>query len=73
LASKTKFSDQIRPAACASGLSGYRLAKLTGLSEPTVSRFFAARAGLSLAALDVLADGLQLEVAVRPRSEHERT
>jgi transcriptional regulator with XRE-family HTH domain len=61
------FSDQIRDAVNASGMSRYRICAEIKLSQPAMSRFMAGNAGLSLAVLDKLADLLGLEVATKPK------
>jgi transcriptional regulator with XRE-family HTH domain len=59
------FSDQIRGAVEASGLSRYRICKEIGITESTMSRFMNAKGGLSMASLDRLADLLALAVVSR--------
>ena len=49
-----RFSDQIRSAVDASGLSRYRIAKEIGIGEATMSRFMTDKGGLSMASLDKL-------------------
>ena len=69
---RLKFSDQLRRAVAASGLSRYRIAKLLNVSESLLSRFLAGKGGLSLDTLDPLAGLLDLNVAAgkrRPRTE----
>lgn len=65
---RVSFSDQIRRAVDASDLTRYRICKEIGLSESTLSRFMAGKGGLSLDALDKLADLLRLVIAVAPES-----
>jgi transcriptional regulator with XRE-family HTH domain len=57
-----KFSDQLRRAVAASGLSRYRIAKLLGVSESLLSRFMAGK-WLGQQTLDALAALLDLHVA----------
>ena len=57
-----KFSDQLRRAVDASGLSRYRIAKLLGVSESLLSRFMAGR-WLGQQTLDSLAELLDLHIA----------
>ena len=59
---RPKFSDQLRRAVDASGLSRYRIAKLLGVSESLLSRFMAGR-WLGQLTLDALAALLDLHVA----------
>jgi hypothetical protein len=58
---RARFSDQIRKAVNECGVTRYRLAKLSGISESRFSKFMAG-AGLSLEALDTLAETLGLSV-----------
>ena len=62
---KARFSDQIRRAIDASGMSRYRICKTIGLDQGTMSRFMSGQGGLSLECLDALADLLGLEVRSR--------
>ncbi len=57
-----RFSDQIRAAVDASGMSRYRICREIGLSQPTMSRFMAGKSGLSMESLDRLAELLGLAV-----------
>jgi transcriptional regulator with XRE-family HTH domain len=61
-AKRLKFSDELRRAVDASGLSRYRIAKLLGVSESLLSRFKAGR-WLGQETLDALARLLDLHVA----------
>ena len=58
------LTDQIRDALADCGETRYRVAQETGLSEPQLCRF-AGGAGLSMTALDVLADYLGLQIVAR--------
>ena len=60
-----RFSDQIRDAIIASELSRYAICKAIGLSQSAMSRFMAGKSGLSLDALDRLAEHIGLEVVTR--------
>lgn len=62
VASGRLFSDQLRHALDASGMTRYRIAKLTGVDQSVLSRFMAGRAGLSLEAVDKLAAVLEIEI-----------
>jgi len=62
---RIRLSDQIRRAVAASGLTRYRISKITGIDQAVLSRFMAGKVGLSMSALDRLADALELEVVVR--------
>jgi transcriptional regulator with XRE-family HTH domain len=59
---RLRFSDQLRRAVDASGLSRYRIAKLLDVSESLLSRFMAGR-WLGQQTLDALAALLDLHVA----------
>ncbi len=61
---RVKLSDEIRRAVDASGLSRYRISKTLGIAESTMSRFMSGQGGLSMEYLDVMADLLDLHVAV---------
>jgi transcriptional regulator with XRE-family HTH domain len=62
------FSDQVRGAVDASGLSRYRICKEIRISEATMSRFMNGKGGLSIASLDRLSALLGLEIVTRPRA-----
>ena len=59
-----KFSDQVRAAIDASGMSRYAISKAIGLNQSVLSRFMRG-GGLSLDTLDKLADLLGLAVVVK--------
>jgi len=59
---RIKLSDQIRQAVENCGQSRYRIAKETGISEPTLSRFISKERGLPMTTLDRLADHLGLNI-----------
>ncbi len=63
-----RFSDQIRAAVDASGMSRYRICRDIGLSQPTMSRFMAGKSGLSMESLDRLAELLGLAVVCKPEA-----
>ena len=63
-----RFSDQVRDAVDASGMSRYRICREIGLSQPTMSRFMAGKSGLSMDSLDRLADLLGLAVVRKPEA-----
>jgi hypothetical protein len=72
VASKPKFSDQIRQAVRKSGVSRYRIEKDTGIDGAALSRFTAGKCGLSLETLDVLAAYLNLEIVAKGVQRGER-
>lgn len=59
---RPKVSAQLRQAINDCPLSRYRISKLTGISEATLSRFTNGKSGLSLRAVDRLGAVLDLEV-----------
>ena len=58
--------NHVREAIAASEKSRYRIAKETGIGEPHLCRFMAGTKGLSVEALEKLADCLGLEIITRP-------
>ncbi|HUW80209.1 MAG TPA: helix-turn-helix transcriptional regulator, partial [Acidocella sp.] len=59
------ISKQLRRAIVVSGLSCYRIAQLSGVSEAALSRFMSRQRGLALASVDRLADVLGLQLTVK--------
>lgn len=59
--------EQLRAAIAASGMSRYRLAKLSGVGESSLSRFMAGSGGLSIDSIDRLWRVLGLRISVAPR------
>jgi transcriptional regulator with XRE-family HTH domain len=68
---RIKLSDQIRQAVDASGMSRYRLCKMVGMAESTMSRFMSGQGGLSMEYLDALADLLDLHIAAGKRPKEK--
>ena len=63
----TKLSDQLRQILLDSGLTRYAIAKQSGVTQASLSRFASGERGLTTDSLDALADTLGLElVAKRP-------
>lgn len=58
--------DDIRSAIDASGKSRYRLWQETGISQGQLSQFMAGTKGLSVEALEKLAECLELEIVAKP-------
>ena len=58
----TKLTDQLRKAIDDSGLTRYRIAQETGISQATLSKFYLGQRGLSMEALNALGDCLQLTI-----------
>ena len=59
------FSDQIRNAVDAAGVSRYRICKQVDIAEATMSRFMNRKGSLSMASLDRLAALSSLEIVKR--------
>lgn len=59
--------NEIRAAIEASEQTRYRIAKQTGISQPQLSRLMSGERGLSIEALEKLADHLGLEIIIRPK------
>jgi transcriptional regulator with XRE-family HTH domain len=64
---KRNFSEQLRRAINGCGLTRYQLAKRTGISEATLSRFMSGQRGLTLKAVDKLADLLEWKLESKGR------
>jgi len=64
-----RFSDQIREAVASSGMSRYAICKAIGLNQGAMSRFMTGKSGMSMAALDRLAELLGLRVVARRRKD----
>jgi transcriptional regulator with XRE-family HTH domain len=60
--STTRFSDQIRAAVDASGMTRYGICKAIGLNQGAMSRFMNRGGGLSMDVLDRLAGVIGLSV-----------
>lgn len=58
----SKLTDQLRQAIDDSGLTRYRIAQETGISEATLSKFYLGQRGLSMEALNALGECLQLTI-----------
>jgi len=61
---RTKLSDQVRQAVDESGQSRYAIGKATGIDAATLSRFMSGERGIPMKTLDVLADHLDLNIAI---------
>jgi plasmid maintenance system antidote protein VapI len=61
------FSDELRRAVDACGLSRYRLCKELSIAESTLSRFMSGERGLTMKCLDRLAALLDLHLAAGKR------
>ena len=58
------LTDQLRQAIDDSGLTRYRIAKETGISESALAQFYNGHRGLSMAALNALGEFLQLKITL---------
>lgn len=68
-----KLTDQLRQAIDDSGITRYRIAQETGISESTLSKFYLGQRGLSMEALNALGECLQLTIQLgrKPDMEEE--
>jgi predicted transcriptional regulator len=68
---RPRFSDELRQAIDACGMTRYRIARLLDISEATLSRFMSGERGLTMKCLDSLAALLDLHVAAgkRPKAK----
>ena len=57
-----KLTDQLRQAIDDSGLTRYRIAQETGISESTLSKFYLGQRGLSMDAMNALGECLELVI-----------
>jgi transcriptional regulator with XRE-family HTH domain len=64
-----KLSDQVRHAIETCGQTRYAIAKATGISEATLSRFVSGDRGLPMKTLDLLADYLDLNITPQNRKD----
>lgn len=63
------LTDQLRQAIDDSGLTRYRIAKETGISEPTLAHFYNGHRGLSMEAMNALGEFLQLRITLGRKPE----
>jgi transcriptional regulator with XRE-family HTH domain len=62
---RTKLlTDQLRQAIDDSGLTRYRIAKKTGISESALAQFYNGHRGLSMESLNALGEFLQLKITL---------
>jgi cyanate lyase len=57
-----QLTDQLRQAIDDSGLTRYRIAQETGISEATLSKFYLGQRGLSSKVMNALGECLQLTI-----------
>lgn len=65
------LTDQVRQAIDDSGLTRYRIAKETGISESTLAHFYNGHRGLSMEALNALGEFLQLKITMGRKPEQK--
>ena len=63
------LTDQLRQAIDDSGLTRYRIAKETGISESALAQFYNGHRGLSMEALNALGEFLQLTIHLGRKPE----
>jgi transcriptional regulator with XRE-family HTH domain len=63
------LTDQLRQAIDDSGLTRYRIAKETGISESALAQFYNGHRGLSMEALNALGEFLQLRIILGRKPE----
>lgn len=69
---RLKLTEQVRQAITDSGESRYRICKETGLDPATLHRFTTGERGLSMEALDAVADYLGLSIVVNRKPVKRR-
>ena len=67
-----RLLDEIRDAIEASGKTRYRIAQESGIAESMLSRLMSGERGLSIDALETLADYLGLEIVMRPKQRRRK-
>ena len=65
------LTDQLRKAIEDSGLTRYRIAKETGISESALAQFYNGHRGLSMEALNALGEFLQLRIMLGRKPEQK--
>jgi len=65
MAKQKPLSEQLRDAVKNAGVSRYRIAQETGITEGQLCRFVHGQSRLSLDTIDLLAENLELEVVPR--------
>lgn len=68
---KPSLTDQLRAAIDQSGLTRYRIAQETGMSEASLCQFYSGKRGLSMENLNSLAECLQITIHVGRKAEAE--
>ncbi len=67
-----RLLEGIRDAIDASGKTRYRIARESGIAESVLSRLMSGERGLSIDALETLADYLGLEIVMRPKQRRRK-
>jgi transcriptional regulator with XRE-family HTH domain len=69
------ISEQFRQAIAASGITRYEIAKATGVSQSTLSKFMLRQRGISIEAMDAvgLFLGMRLSATNRKRTQNPTT
>lgn len=65
------LTDQLRQAIDDSGLTRYRIAKETGVSESALAQFYNGHRGLSMEAMNALGEFLQLKITLGRKPDAE--
>lgn len=68
----TLLTDQLRQAIDDSGLTRYRIAKETGVSESALAQFYNGHRGLSMEAMNALGQFLQLTIHLGRKPKQQR-
>ena len=71
-ANNHRISSQLRDIIEASGESRYEIARQTRIDQSALSRFISGERGLSMTALDTLAEYLELDIVSRRRTSNAR-
>jgi DNA transposition AAA+ family ATPase len=65
------LTDQLRQAIDDSGLTRYRIAQETGVSESALAQFYNGHRGLSMKAMNALGEFLQLQIVLGRKPEQK--
>lgn len=65
----SQLTDQLRQAIDDSGLTRYRIAKESGISESALAQFYNGHRGLSMESLNALGEFLQLTIVLGRKPE----
>ena len=69
---RIKLSEQVREAINGCGETRYQICKATGLDNATLCRFVSGERGLSMTALDTLAEYLELDIISRRKGAKQK-